>query len=172
LTLDELNRCGRARFVAALGDVFEHSPWVAEAAWPARPFASVADLHAAMVDAVMRADVQRQLALVRAHPELAGKAAMRGELTASSTAEQAAAGLGACSPAEYAKLQSLNTRYNARFGFPFILAVKGCDRAGIIAAFESRVERTIDEELAENLRQVGSIAASRLQALLGQDAGA
>jgi OHCU decarboxylase len=169
LTLDELNRCDRARFVAALGGVFEHSPWVAEAAWQARPFASVAQLHAAMVGAVAQADAPRQLALIRAHPELAGKAAVRGELTASSTREQAAAGLGACSPEEYARLRSLNARYNARFGFPFILAVKGCDRAGIIAAFEARVERSVEEEHAENLRQVARIAAFRLQAVIGDE---
>jgi 2-oxo-4-hydroxy-4-carboxy-5-ureidoimidazoline decarboxylase len=168
LTLGELNRADRAAFVAALGGVFEHSPWVAEKACDSRPFARVTDLHAAMVDAMMHADATRQLALIRAHPELAGKAAVRGELTAASSAEQASAGLTACSPEEYAKLHSLNARYNAKFGFPFILAVRGYDRQGIIAAFERRVERSVDDERAENLRQIARIAALRLQALIAE----
>jgi OHCU decarboxylase len=166
IRLDQINRADRAAFVAALGGVFEHSPWVAEAAYDARPFARVTDLHAAMVDATMHADADAQLALIRAHPELAGKAAVRGELTAASSIEPAGAGLTACSPQEYAKLQALNARYNAKFGFPFILAVRGYDRASIIAAFEARVERSVDDERAENLRQIARIAALRLQSLI------
>jgi 2-oxo-4-hydroxy-4-carboxy-5-ureidoimidazoline decarboxylase len=166
MTLAELNRTDRAPFVAALGNVFEHSPWVAEAAWSARPFARVADLHAAMVDAVERAGSARQLALIRAHPELAGKAAIRGELTASSTSEQSGAGLTACSPEEYARLTELNARYNAKFGFPFILAVKGYDRAGVIAEFARRVDNDVATERAEALRQIARIAAFRLQSLI------
>lgn len=164
VALAELNAADRATFVAALGDVFERSPWVAEAAWEARPFAGVADLHAALVRAVERANPARQLALIRAHPELAGKAAVRRELTVASTAEQAGAGLSACSPGEYARLAALNARYNAKFGFPFILAVKGYDRAGVIAEFERRIEHSRAEERAENLRQIARIAALRLQA--------
>ena len=166
MKLSDLNRADRAQFVAALGDVFEHSPWVAEAAWSVRPFASVADLHAAMVDAVNHAAPEQQLALIRAHPELAGKAAVRGELTAASTAEQSGAGLNACSPQEFERLQALNASYNAKFGFPFILAVRGYDRVGIIAEFERRVGHTVDEERAENLRQIGRIAAFRLHSLI------
>jgi len=155
-----------AVFVAALGGVFEHSPWVAEAVVDRRPFASVDALHAAMAAAVDAAPAEGQLALIRAHPELAGKAAIRGELTAASTSEQAGAGLAACTPAQYARLTELNARYNARFGFPFILAVKGYDRAGVIAAFERRVERSTEEERAENLRQIARIARFRLTGLL------
>ena len=166
MTLAELNAADHAAFVAALGGVFEHSPWVAEGIHSARPFTDVAALYAAMVDVVQRAPAARQLALIRAHPELAGKAAVRGELTAASNAEQAGAGLSACSPQEYAKLTALNARYNAKFGFPFILAVKGYDRAGVIAEFERRVERTRDDEIAESLRQIARIAAFRLQALI------
>jgi 2-oxo-4-hydroxy-4-carboxy-5-ureidoimidazoline decarboxylase len=166
MTLAELNGADRATFVAALGGVFEHSPWVAEGAYAARPFARVEDLHRAMVDVVQRAAPARQLALIRAHPELAGKAAIRRELTSASNAEQSGAGLTECSPEEYAKLQALNARYNAKFGFPFILAVKGYDRTGVIAEFERRVERTPDEEHEESLRQVGRIAGFRLDALL------
>ena len=166
MTLRELNRADRAAFVAALGGVFEHSPWVAQAVVDRRPFESVDALHAAMVAAVEGADADRQLALMRAHPELAGKAAIRGQLTAASTAEQAGAGLGACTPAQYARLTDLNARYKARFAFPFILAVKGYDRAGVIAAIERRIERSIAEERAENLRQIARIARFRLAALL------
>jgi OHCU decarboxylase len=166
MTLAELNRAEPADFIAALGGIFEHSPWVAEAVVGQKPFASVDALHAAMVDAVAAASAARQLALIRAHPELAGKAAIRGELTTASTSEQAGAGLSACSPEEYARLTALNARYNARFGFPFILAVKGYDRAGVIAVFEARAERSVDEERSENLRQIARIARFRLADLL------
>ena len=166
MTLAELNATDRDAFVGTLGGVFEHSPWVAEAAYAARPFASVDALHAAMVEVVERASPAQQLALIRAHPELAGKASIGRELTAASNAEQAGAGLSACSPDEFAKLQALNARYNARFGFPFILAVKGYDRAGVIADFERRVARSVVEERAESLRQIARIARFRLQSLI------
>ena len=116
---------------------------------------------------VARASAGEQLALLRAHPELAGRAAVRGELTADSTQEQSGAGLTACSPAEYAQLTDLNRRYNEKFGFPFILAVKGYDRAGVIREFARRVERDRASELAEGLAQVARIAYLRLDALLG-----
>jgi 2-oxo-4-hydroxy-4-carboxy-5-ureidoimidazoline decarboxylase len=166
MTLAELNAADRKAFVTRLGGVFEHSPWVAEGAYAARPFASVDALHAAMVDVVERASPAHQLGLIRAHPELAGKAAIRGELTAASHAEQAGAGLAACTADEYAKLQALNARYHARFGFPFILAVKGYDRTGVIAELERRVERSVAEERAESLRQIARIARSRLVSLV------
>lgn len=166
MTLAELNGMARANFVATLGSIFEHSPWVAERVADARPFASVDTLHDAMVAAVQAAPADEQLALIRAHPHLAGKAAIRGELTAESTREQAGAGLDACTADEFARLTELNARYNARFGFPFILAVKGYDRRGIIAAFEARVTRTREEEHAENLRQIARIARVRLCMLL------
>jgi 2-oxo-4-hydroxy-4-carboxy-5-ureidoimidazoline decarboxylase len=156
----------RARFVATLASIFEHSPWVAEHVAGARPFASVDALHDAMVAAVQAAPADLQLALIRAHPQLAGKAAIRGELTAESTREQAGAGLDACTADEFARLTELNARYNARFGFPFVLAVKGYDRRGIIAAFEARVTRTNEEEHAENLRQIARIARVRLCTML------
>jgi 2-oxo-4-hydroxy-4-carboxy-5-ureidoimidazoline decarboxylase len=168
MTLAELNRADRVTFVQALGGVFEHSPWVAEAAWHARPFARVTDLHAAMLAAVAEAGHERRLALIRAHPELAGKAAIRGELTAASTSEQSGAGLSACTPDECARLTDLNARYNAKFGFPFILAVRGYDRAGVIAEFERRIGHAAEEELAENLRQIGRITALRLQSLIDE----
>jgi len=166
VTLAGINALDRDAFVAALGHVAEHSPWVAERAFAARPFADVAALQAAMVAAIDAAPPDLQIALLRAHPELAGRAAIGGALTAASTAEQSGAGLASCSPAEYAQLQSLNARYNARFGFPFILAVKGYDRARVIAEFERRVGNSPEVERAEALRQVGRIVGLRLGALV------
>ncbi|MFO1314507.1 MAG: 2-oxo-4-hydroxy-4-carboxy-5-ureidoimidazoline decarboxylase [Burkholderiales bacterium] len=156
-----------AEFIATLGGIFEHSPWVAQRAFAARPFADVAALHAAMVAAVDRASAAEQLALLRAHPELAGKAAVRGELTADSTREQSGAGLAHCTPEEFAAITALNRRYSDTFGFPFILAVMGYDRAGILREFARRVEHDPATEFAECLAQVAKIARFRLDALVG-----
>jgi 2-oxo-4-hydroxy-4-carboxy-5-ureidoimidazoline decarboxylase len=166
MTLAEINACDRERFVAALGGVFEHSPWVADAAYAAQPFADVGALHAAMVAVVRDAGEAKQLALLRAHPELAGKAMVANELTADSTSEQSGAGLTRCSPQEFARLTALNERYRAKFGFPFILAVKGYDRAGILAEFARRVESDRETELAACLAQVERITRMRLDALV------
>jgi len=166
MTLADLNRMDRAQFVAALGGVVEHSPWVAEGAFAAHPFGSADALHAAMMRVIAGAGEARQLALIRAHPELAGKAAVRSALTADSAAEQSGAGLDCCSPAEFARLGELNARYDARFGFPFILAVKGYDRAGIIAEFARRVDNDRATEFAECLQQIARIARLRLASLL------
>jgi 2-oxo-4-hydroxy-4-carboxy-5-ureidoimidazoline decarboxylase len=166
MTLDELNRMDEPAFTAALGGIYEHSPWVAVGAAARRPFASVDALAATMASVVAGAGEARQLALIRAHPELAGKAMVKKELTADSTGEQSGAGLTNCSPAEFARLTDLNARYNAKFGFPFILAVKGFDRAGVIAEFARRVERDRTTEFAESLRQIDRIAQLRLAALL------
>src|SRR5262245_34136136 len=166
MTLDELNRMDEPAFVAALGAIYEHSPWVAQGAASQRPFASVDDLQRAMAAVVAGAGEARQLALIRAHPELAGKAMVRNQLTADSTGEQAGAGLTGCSPEEFARLTDLNARYNAKFGFPFILAVKGYDRAGVIAEFARRVERDRATEFSESLRQIDRIAQLRIAAFL------
>ena len=166
MTLAEINGMEKKAFVAALGGIFEHSPWVAERAYADRPFASVEALHAAMAAAVTRAPEAEQLALVRAHPELAGKAAIRGELTVDSRREQAGAGLSQCSPEEFARLTELNRRYNLKFGFPFILAVKGFDRAGVLREFARRVGQDRDAEFAESLAQIARITRFRLEALV------
>jgi len=166
MTLAEINAQDRAGFVATFGALFEHSPWVAERAAAARPFASVDALHGAMVAACMAASEADQVALIRAHPELAGKAMTRAELTADSTQEQAGAGLTRCSPEEFARLQALNARYNAKFGFPFILAVKGRDRGEIIGEFARRVERDRTTEFAACLDEIATIARLRLDALI------
>jgi 2-oxo-4-hydroxy-4-carboxy-5-ureidoimidazoline decarboxylase len=166
MNLSELNAVDREGFVAALGGIFEHSPWVAERAFGDRPFASIGALHAAMLAAVDRAIDAEKLRLLRAHPELAGKAAIRGQLTPDSTREQSGAGLHLCSTEEFARLNELNARYNAKFGFPFIIAVKGLGRDGILREFARRVEHDPAREQAEAMRQVGKIARHRLDALV------
>ena len=171
-TIATLNACEAAGFVEALRGIYEHSPWIAARAAHARPFASLAALKRALQSVVDAASIDEQLALLRAHPELAGKAAIAGALTAESTNEQASSGLDRCTPHEYAQLHALNADYNGRFGFPFILAVKGptgqgLSRQAIIATFERRIGNARSDELREGLRQVHRIAEIRLNALLG-----
>lgn len=166
MTLDALNQSPPPAFVTALGGIFEHSPWVAEHVVAQRPFASVEALHAAMCAAVAGAGETLQMALIRAHPQLAGKAAIRGELTAASTSEQRGAGLDQCSPEEFAEITRLNADYEARFGFPFILAVKGHTRTSIIANMRARLGHAREAEIAEALAQIERIARFRLDALL------
>lgn len=165
-TVAELSALPRAEFIAALDGIFEHSPWVAEAAWEDRPFATVNALHDAMCQAVIDAGETQQLDLIRAHPELAGKAAVRGELTAESTREQAGAGLDQCSAEEFARLTELNDAYKAKFGFPYILAVRGHTRSSIIENFATRLENSRADEIEECLRQIFRIAGFRLQDLV------
>ncbi|WP_305822434.1 allantoate amidohydrolase [Massilia brevitalea] len=171
-TLSRLNTLDAADFVAALNGIYEHSPWIAEQAASRRPFASLAALKLTLQDVVDHAREDERLALLRAHPELAGKAAIAGELTAESTGEQAASGLNLCSADEYATLQRLNAAYNEKFGFPFILAVRGptgrgLTRTAIIDTFARRLKHARLDEMAEALRQVHRIAEIRLNALLG-----
>jgi 2-oxo-4-hydroxy-4-carboxy-5-ureidoimidazoline decarboxylase len=168
MTLWEVNRISSGAFTTALGGIFEHSPWVAERASAARPFAGIAELHDAMMAAVRAASEEMQLALIRAHPELAGKDAIRGQLTPDSALEQSRAGLNQCSADELARLSALNTAYNARFGFPFILAVKGYDRADVLREFARRVECDREAEREEALAQIAQITRSRLDALLAE----
>ncbi|MDR5750795.1 MULTISPECIES: 2-oxo-4-hydroxy-4-carboxy-5-ureidoimidazoline decarboxylase [unclassified Caballeronia] len=165
-TLDQLNALPADTFVTVLSGIFEHSPWVAEVAAAERPFASVDALHKTMSGAVEAAGEEKQLALINAHPELAGKAAVRGELTEESTREQSGAGLGLCTQEEFDRLQALNAAYREKFGFPFILAVRGYDRHGIIANFEKRVNHSRAEELRTSLEQIYRIARFRLDDLI------
>ncbi len=172
LTLQQLNAAAPEQFTALLDGTYEHSPWMAEAICGQRPFASLAALKHAFTVALRDAGKEAQLKLIRAHPELAGKAMVSKTLTAESTNEQGKAGLTDCTPAEFAKVQDLNARYNARFGFPFILAVRGprgtgLNREQIITAFERRVANHPDFELAENLRNIHRIAEIRLNDKLG-----
>jgi 2-oxo-4-hydroxy-4-carboxy-5-ureidoimidazoline decarboxylase len=166
LTAAELATLDRERFVEWFGGVFEHSPWVAEAAFAAGPFASRGALHAALVRAMRAASREGQLELIRAHPDLAGRAAKRGDLTAASTAEQSSAGLDQCSPEEYARFQALNHAYREKFNFPFIMAVKGRTRAEILAAFGRRLDNAPEAEFDEALEQIAQIARLRLEDLI------
>jgi len=171
-TLAALNACDSAAFVGQLHGIYEHSPWIPERAAALRPFANVTQLKRALEAVVNAATLDEQLGLIRAHPELAGKAAVAGQLTAESTQEQARSGLHLCSAEEFATLHRLNVDYNARFGFPFILAVKGPDgncltRQQIIATFARRLKNQRPDEIAECLRQIKRIAELRLNDLLG-----
>jgi 2-oxo-4-hydroxy-4-carboxy-5-ureidoimidazoline decarboxylase len=163
MTLAELNARDHRGFVLALEGVFENSPWLAEAAWMRHPFASFEALYRALIDAMRSAGNDAQLELVRAHPKLSAKVA-KSELTPDSHAEQTGAGLDQCSPEEAARLRELNRAYHARFGFPFIIAVKGLDRGTILARFAERLERDRATEFEEALQQIERIAWLRLEA--------
>ena len=164
--LRSLSNADRAHFVAVLGGIFEHSPWVAEQAWNARPFASIDALHAAMVDAVRAANAPAQLALICAHPELAGKESAAGTLTQDSFAEQAGAGLDRCTAEELDRLHQLNHAYREKFGFPFVMAVKHRSTHDILAALALRTGHGRDEEFTACLAEIGKIGRLRLNALL------
>ena len=159
-----LNGLGHADFVARLGGIYEHSPWVAERAFAARPFATLEDLHGAMQKAMQGASTDEQLALIRAHPELLGKLEAA-QLTESSRQEQAGAGLDRCTAGQKARMQALNQAYRDKFDFPFIVAVKGLDWAGIIERIEARLGNDAAAERATALREIGRIARFRLEAL-------
>ena len=172
LTLKQINAAIPAEFVALLDGTYEHSPWVAEGAAAMRPFTTLAALKHALATRVREAGRERQLALIRAHPELAGKAAVARQLTAESANEQGRAGLADCTPAEFARIQQLNADYNTKFGWPFILAVRGprgsgLGRAEIIATFERRLAGHADFEFAESLRHIHRIAEIRLNDRFG-----
>lgn len=164
LTLESLNSLDRDDFIAGLGDVYEHSPWVAGAAFERKPFASVTSLHAAMQAVLTEAPADARQDLVRAHPDLAGKAAVAGELTADSSVEQASAGLDRLTAEEMARFRTLNGAYRTRFGFPFIMAVRHADKARILAAYEGRLGNDPATEVVRALAEVGKIAWMRLLA--------
>lgn len=174
LTLDRLNGASADEFVSLLEGTYEHSPWIVEQAVARRPFASLAALKLAFVDIVRKAGRDAQLKLIRAHPELAGKAMVAKTLTAESTNEQGRAGLTACTPEEFARIRQLNADYNTKFGFPFILAVRGprgtgLTKAEIIATFARRLENPPDFEFDEALRNIHRIAEIRLADRFGAE---
>ncbi|RMP68320.1 hypothetical protein ALQ18_00032 [Pseudomonas marginalis pv. marginalis] len=158
----------RDEFVAAFADIYEHSPWVAEQAFDLGQDPSIDQietLHQRMSDILLGADRTRQLALINAHPDLAGKAAVQGQLTQASTDEQAGAGIHQCSNEEFSRFTELNDAYKARFKFPFIMAVKGSNRHQILAAFETRIHNPTDVEFNCALAEINKIALLRLLAL-------
>ena len=164
--LAAINRLDEEAFVALLGGVFEHAPWVAQAAWPHRPFASRAALHDAMMQAVRAAPTEHRRAFLNNHPELAGPEARARRLTEDSTREQGSAGLDRMDGQEGAAFDRLNAAYRARFGFPFIIAVRGRGRAEILSAFEARLSREPAAEEATALEEVALITRMRLDGLV------
>ncbi len=163
ISIEDVNLMPHAAFVGAFGDIAEHSPWVAEVAAHARPYADRRAMIGAFLDAILEAPPAKQLALVRAHPDLAGKAAVAGDLMPDSRKEQAGAGLDRLTQEEFARFSRLNEAYNENFGFPFIFAVKGSDKHAILAAFEARIGNDPEAELATAIRQVGNIVTFRLE---------
>lgn len=157
-------------FVARFGAVFEHSPWVAERAWERRPFPSLDALHAAMMQAVSQAQEQEQLALVRAHPELAGREAKAGALTADSSGEQGRLGFTSLAKDEFVKMREINRRYREKFGFPCIVALRlHATRASVVAEMERRLGNNAESELDNALEQIGHITRGRLDRLAGEE---
>jgi OHCU decarboxylase len=159
MTLEGLNQLSQAEFTQTLGAIFEHSPWVAEQAWPARPFASVEALHTVMVEQVQQASHQAQLSLICAHPDLGSRAKMAD----ASVKEQAGAGLNQLTPDEFLQITRLNREYTGRFGFPFIFAVKGRSKLDVLASMQARLGNNPEAEFMTALEQIYRIALFRLQ---------
>jgi 2-oxo-4-hydroxy-4-carboxy-5-ureidoimidazoline decarboxylase len=163
LTLAALNALDRDAFTAAFGDIFEHSPWIANETWPRRPFRNVAQLHAGLCATLRDAPRDRQLALIRAHPDLAGRLAQQKKLTEASTHEQASAGLDQLSDADLATFEALNGAYRTRFGFPFIICARLNARDTILAAMSARLTNPPETEFQAALREIEKIAGLRLR---------
>jgi OHCU decarboxylase len=162
-TLEYLNATSEDAFVDEIGFVFEGSPWIARKAAARRPFGDVKSLHSAMVRVVAAASAEAQVALIAAHPDLAGRLAREGRLTASSLAEQTAAGLHALTPAEMDRFDALNGAYRARFAFPFVICAREHDKASILAELERRCANERSEEIATALGEIAKIAQLRLE---------
>lgn len=165
-SMDAINSMDRPAFVQKFGGIFEKSPWVAEKAWDKKPFQSVDDMHMAMVNVVKYASLPNQLTLLQNHPDLAGKEAQAGAMTSSSVAEQASAGLNALSKAEMTQISDLNAAYKAKFGFPFIIAVRMHTKEGIFFDFSRRLQNDTQTEYANDLQNVYAITRLRLDKLL------
>lgn len=163
-----VNVLERDAFVAVLGEVFEHAPWVAEAAWRGRPFVGVSDLHAAMMGAVRAAPPDLRLAFLNGHPELAGLEARAKSMTAESVSEQGAAGLDRMPQEDADTFDQLNSAYRQKFGFPFIIAVRGRDRTEILAQFKARLMRSQDDEASTALDEIAAITRMRLDRLVSE----
>lgn len=169
LTVDQVNGLDRDAFVSKFGSLFEHSPWVAKAAWRERPFGDFAGLYEAFVGAMYEAPRARQLDLIRAHPDLAGKVAVAGELTAESEREQHFAGLDRLTPEEYEDFHRLNKAYRDKFGFPFIVCVREHGKETILADAAARLGHSRSEEIETALGEIARIARLRLEDLVEQE---
>jgi 2-oxo-4-hydroxy-4-carboxy-5-ureidoimidazoline decarboxylase len=167
LTMYDVNAMKREEFVRTFGGVFEQSPWIAEAASVKRPFATLTDLHAAMGAIVQNATEEKKLQLIRAHPDLVGRAALAGTLTRESTKEQASAGLNSLSSEEVALFQKNNAAYQSRFGFPFIICARLTKKEAILAGFQKRLQNSREQEIQTALEEIFKIADLRLRDLVG-----
>jgi OHCU decarboxylase len=165
LSMAELNRLAPEEFVRRIGPVFEQSPWIAGAVAPRRPFATLERLHAALCETVRAAPEETQLALIRAHPDLVGRAALAGALTAESSREQAGAGLDKLSPEEIALFQRHNAAYRDKFGFPFVICARLNKKDAILAGFEQRLPHSREQEIQTALEEIFKIAGLRLRDL-------
>lgn len=165
MTLDQVNACDRETFIEALGWIFEHSPWVADRAWSRRPFTSTEELRDVMIEVMMAAPRDEQLALLRAHPDLGSRARM----SDASVGEQAGAGLDRLTADQYDQLTTLTAAYRERFGFPFLLAVKGSTTRDILDALARRVGHDQDAEWQTALAQVARIAEFRLDTAIDRE---
>lgn len=161
-TLSQLNSLPREEFIRTVGPVFEHSPWIADATWTKRPFASVEELHRALCQTVAESSEEKQLALIRAHPDLVGKLALAGRLTKESTGEQASAGLDRLTPAEVELFQQNNAAYKAKFGFPFVICARLNKKEAILNGFKVRLQNSREQEIETALAEIGRIARLRL----------
>jgi 2-oxo-4-hydroxy-4-carboxy-5-ureidoimidazoline decarboxylase len=163
LTLNLLNSLTLDEFVNFIGPVLEHSPWIAEATWPNRPFATLADLHRALCQTVQNAGQEKQLALIRAHPDLVGRAALAGTLTRESTSEQASAGLGNLTPEEIRRFQKSNAAYREKFGFPFVICARLNKKEAILEGFSIRLNHSREQEIKTAIMEIENIAQLRLR---------
>jgi 2-oxo-4-hydroxy-4-carboxy-5-ureidoimidazoline decarboxylase len=166
VTIAELNAAGKSSFVDSVGFAFESSPWIAEAAWERRPFASLEALLACMNAVVRESSEERRVALIAAHPDLAGRVAREGRLTPASRDEQAAAGLNRLSPEEIARFDALNSLYRARFGFPFVICARENTKDSILDALERRSQKPREAEIATALDEIAKIARLRLSEVI------
>jgi 2-oxo-4-hydroxy-4-carboxy-5-ureidoimidazoline decarboxylase len=169
ITIEEVNGLDQEEFVERFGSLYEHSPWVAEGAWKERPFRNISDLHGAFQNVVRAAPPERRLALIRAHPDLAGKAATEGALTQESTREHASAGLDRLTPEEYEAFHRLNDAYKEKFGFPLIFAAREHTKGSILSGAEARLKHPRSEEVETALSEIAKIAHFRLQELVERD---
>lgn len=169
LTLQQINTLDHDDFVAALGSIFEGPPWIVAETWPARPFASLKALHQALCDVLYTAPIERQVALLRAHPDLVGRAALAGTLTPASAGEQSSAGLDRLSPAEIAMFTQMNQAYRDTYGFPFVICARENKKDSILAGFNARLGHGRNDEIEIALAEVAKICWLRLQDLVEPD---
>jgi OHCU decarboxylase len=167
-TLEQLNKLPREEFLGIIGPVFEHSAWIADAAWAHRPFTTVDHLHHALCDVVWNADEAKQVALIRAHPDLGGRLAREGKLTAESAREQASAGLDRLSAEEMGMFESSNTAYREKFGFPFVICARLNQKEAILAGLKMRLNHTPEVEIKTALDEIAKIAKLRLVDLIAR----